>query len=362
MSTAQELPKQVTERMLIQGLKRALEERLPAGWTVDKPQTASSATAVDALMRFSSPAGESARIAVNTKSVIDPRNVAQLTEQLVSGQSVGAWDIGLVAARYLSPSVRNKLADSGLSYVDATGNIYIRSDAPALFIADRGLDLDPWRGPGRPRGNLKGEPAARVARTLLDAPGPWRMRQLATAARTSTGSAYRVVEFLESEALLVRNDDSTVGIPAWEPLLRRWSLDYEFLATNVVTQWIAPRGIESVIGLALATDPSKYAVTGSVAAQAWAPYAPPRSLMAYAQNPSEIAQRWGLRATDSGANVLLAEPAYSVLTDGARQREDGLSIAAPTQVAVDLLTGPGRAPGEAEELIRWMAANESLWR
>jgi hypothetical protein len=37
-------------------------------------------------------------------------------------------------------------------------------------------------------------------------------------------------------------------------------------------------------------------------------------------------------------------------------------IAAVSQVAVDLLTGPGRNPSEATALLDWMTANESAWR
>jgi hypothetical protein len=36
--------------------------------------------------------------------------------------------------------------------------------------------------------------------------------------------------------------------------------------------------------------------------------------------------------------------------------------ASPSQVAVDLLTGPGREPSEGEELLLWMKGNEAAWR
>jgi hypothetical protein len=41
---------------------------------------------------------------------------------------------------------------------------------------------------------------------------------------------------------------------------------------------------------------------------------------------------------------------------------DGLRVAALSQVAVDLLTGPGRNPSEATALLDWMEADESRWR
>lgn len=349
--------------MLLEGAQRALRERLPSSWDIGIPVLESTPDAgIDASLSVSVPDGSSHQIAIEVKSTLEPRDVSRLCDRLDPHLNGRAWDIGLVAARYLSPSVRARLREAGLSFVDATGNIYVRSDSPALFIVDRGLDSDPWRGPGRPRGTLKGAPAAQVVRALIDAPGPWRMRELIAAAGASTGSVYRVVEFLESEDLLVRNEDATLSIPNWVTVLHRWSTDYEFLTSNVVSRWIAPRGVESVLGAARATDPETYVLTGSAAAATWAPYAPARSVMAYATNVAEVAAQWDLRATETGANVLIAEPAFSALTRGAFLRADGLKVAAPAQVAADLLTGPARAPSEAEVLIDWMVNHERDWR
>ena len=47
--------------------------------------------------------------------------------------------------------------------------------------------------------------------------------------------------------------------------------------------------------------------------------------------------------------------------EAATQRE-GVWYATPSQVAVDLLTSPGRSPQEGEALITWMEANEERWR
>jgi hypothetical protein len=110
------------------------------------------------------------------------------------------------------------------------------------------------------------------------------------------------------------------------------------------------------------SDIASYAVTGSIAAAAWESYAPPRSAMVYATDFETAAAAWGLRATETGANVLIAQPVYPVLLARTEMALHGLRIAAPTQVAVDLLTGPGRAPSEATELLTWMGQNEQSWR
>ena len=353
----------VSEAALIGKVEAMLRDRLPASWGVTVEELGGEpAWSADALLRLRAPSGRTLTVVVEAKRLVEPRDVPRLREQLNVGIGHGAQTVGLVAARYLSPSVRTRLIDAGLSFADATGNLYLRAEEPAVFVADRGADSDPWRGRGRPRGTLKGAPAAQVVRALLDQPGPWKIRQLIDASKASTGSVYRVVEFLESEALLIRDDRGLIHVPDWSKLLRRWSEDYQFLSTNAVTRWIAPRGVETAIRQASEEDHDDYAVTGSVAAASWAPYAPARSIMAFTSNPTATAERWGLRSTDAGANVLLAAPKYPALMAGAKRRADGLMIAATAQVAADLLNGPGRAPNEAEELMDWMNANEPAWR
>ncbi|OQS12938.1 hypothetical protein B0T36_22400 [Nocardia donostiensis] len=188
------------------------------------------------------------------------------------------------------------------------------------------------------------------------------MRDLIKASGASTGSVYRVLGFLEAEALAIREPDDRITVPDWVALLRRWSQDYQFLHTNAITRCIAPRGLPGALDKMRRQAITDYAVTGSIAAGVWAPHAPARSAMVYANEPEEAAAAWGLRLTDTGANILIARPAYPVVLERTVYALDGLRVAAPTQVAVDLMNGPGRAPAEAEELLTWMERNEQTWR
>ena len=62
-----------------------------------------------------------------------------------------------------------------------------------------------------------------------------------------------------------------------------------------------------------------------------------------------------------GANVAVATGKYDVVFE--RPEEvGGVRFAALSQVAVDLLTGPGRNPSEALALLDWMSDDESVWR
>lgn len=340
-----------------------LRQRLPDEWLLDSAtDKGAPSQPFDALYTLTAPDGTTASIGVVAKRLVEPRDVATLRNSLAPSLASDTIDIPMIVARYLSRSVQEKLATAGLSFVDATGNTLVRSRRPALHISDRGADQDPWRGPGRPRGTLKGEPAAKVVRALIDLPGSWSVRDLVEVSGASTGSVYRVLEFLESEDLVAREADGRWLVEDWRPMLRRWSVDYQFSSTNRVSRWIAVRGIDAFVDSLRRNEVGNYVLTGSVAAGAWAPYAPARLASVYVDHAATAAKQWDLRPTDSGANVLLAEPQYAVVRERSLEALGGLRIAAPAQVAADLMSGPGRAPSEAEALIDWMRRNEQSWR
>lgn len=353
-----------TSAELIELAVEGLRTRIPEAWDIDVQSgvAASSRERAEALWTVRAPNGELANFCVSAKNRVEARDIPLLKEQIADRTTRIPGSTGLVVARYLTPADRARLDDAGVSYLDATGNIKVSAATAALFVSDRGEDSDPWRGPGRPRGTLKGEPAAKVVRALADFSGPWRVRELAERSGASVGSVYRVMQFLEDEELAERLLDRRFDIPDWVALLRRWSDDYQLLRTNTVTRWIAPRGMSELLDTVRAELEIDYAVTGSVAAAAWADHAPARSAMVYVRDAKRAAKTWGLRETEVGANVLLIEPAYPVVMERSISALRGLDLAHPTQVAVDLMTGPGRAPSEAEALIDWMRRDEQSWR
>jgi len=351
-----------TEAGLLQKGAALIEARLPGDWQwkLDKSQAAAG---FDAVATISPPAGRTATLIIEVKQTVEGRGVANLQAQLQASTATMVNAVPVVMARYLSQPVQQRLLDAGLSYVDMTGNINLRSSSPGLFISDRGSDADPWRGPGRPLGTLKGAPAAKVVRTLADFNGTWTVRELVGEAATSTGSTYRVLDFLERDGLVVREENGRLVEIDWPQMLRRWSTDYGFVDTNEVTRWIAPRGIEPLMKRIAERNPdSDYAVTGTIAAAQWAPYAPARMAMIYAANPEAAAAEWGLRLAEAGANVILGQPKFDAVYARSEANAEGVIMASPSQVVVDLMTGPGRNPSEAEELLTWMQRNEGEWR
>jgi len=248
--------------------------------------------------------------------------------------------------------------------MDATGNVRIDVERPSIYVAGGGLDRDPWRNrQGRPRGTLKGSPASRVVRALVDLKGPWQVRDLVAEAQVSTGATYRVLEYLQQEGLIYRNDSGRFEVPEWRAVLEAWSRDYGFIRSNRTTSYIDPRGLTNFTKRIADTRDFQWAVTGSLAAERWASYAPAKLAMVYVESVPSAATAWGLSPLEAGGNVILAEPESDVVfRRGSTSESTQLQFAAPAQVAVDLLTGPGRNPSEGTELLNWMERNESVWR
>jgi hypothetical protein len=348
-------------------LRRAvsvLQERLPRGWTAvasyDVPTE--NRRRIDAIVEVTGPDQSRVRLVAECKRAVVRRDLPVVLEQLESARaSVPSPTMPLLVSRYLSDSARTWLDENDVSYVDATGNLRLVSRDPAVYLRDRGADKDPWRGPGRPRGTLRGEPAARVVRALADFCSPMPVTALVKRSGASTGATYRVLDFLEQEALVTRGTRGVVEQVRWRQLLERWSEDYGFQRDNVALPFLQPRGLPAVLTALAAASGLTYAVTGSLAATRWAAYADPRLASLYVDDVAAAAELLGLREVDSGANVLLAAPASSVVFDRGGD-VDGVRYAAPSQVAVDLLTGPGRSPAEGKALLDWMEGNEPAWR
>lgn len=342
-----------------------VRSRLPGGWEARfEVGVGSPRRDFDAVLQLIAPDGERATLIIESKRLLDTRDVALAIERLRRAASTLPDEsavVPILVARYLSPSTRARIAEAGVGYVDATGNMLVTADRPALFIADRGADRDPWRGPGRPRGSLRGPPAARVVRALIDFAPPYTVPELSERAGASTGATYRAVEFLEQEGLVKRQRYGQISDVRWRKLLERWSADYGFASSNTVATYLEPRGLASLTDQLASLPDLDYVVTGSLAAERVAAYAPARLATLYVRDLRAAAEALSLRPTDTGANVALATGDYDVVFDRA-ETVDGLRVAALSQVAVDLLTGPGRNPSEATALLDWMEANESRWR
>ena len=270
-------------------VERVLAERIPTGWSLRARRLESLGPyRVDRLAEVSSPAGESAVLAVEIKRTLEPREVSWAAEQLsVITADALPRAVPVVAAAYLSPRAPAMLRARGVGYLDITGNV------------------------------------------------------------------------LEREAIVTRVRGAVSAVD-WQGAIRRWAEDYDQTDSNTPTTVLEARGLPAFEGKLRATA-FAYAATGALAAQRFDPIAPARLAAVYVTDPIQAIGRLDLRETEAGANVMLLEPLDPVVFDRTVER-DGLRCVAPAQLAVDLLTGPGREPSQGEEMLAWMEKNEHVWR
>jgi hypothetical protein len=353
-----------TPQALADWIVNELRNRLPESWRVRlREEVSVRDERADAVIEFTAPDGNSLVLLVEAKRSVESRDVPDLARQLRElGAELDPSPGAVILAPYLNSGVRERIVEEGLNYADATGNLHLSlNKEPALFIRDAGASRDPWRGPGRPRDSFRGPIAARVVRTLVDFAPPMTVPALIERSEVSTGAGYRVVDFLERQDLVERQPRGPITRADWRGMLERWAQDYELNLAETADTFLAPRGLRYLWERLGEGEESRYVLSGSAAAAHYEEYAQTRMAMLYADDPQQLAGGLDLRPVESNANVLLVRPADPVVYARAQERE-GIRIAAPSQVAVDLLNGPGRAPVEAQALLDWMERNESAWR
>ncbi len=350
-------------------VRRSLDHligRFPASWLLEvRAEVRVANRSIDAIVDLVASDRTEARLVVEAKLTVEPSEVSALISQardlaalLDNDRSPSAL---IVVARYLSRPVRNRLDEAGIGYADATGNLLLRLERPALFIRDIGADRDPWRGPGRPRGTLKGATAARLVRALADFAPPFSVPELAKRSETSIGATYRMVEFLEREDLITREPRSPISRVDWRGIVQRWGDDLGTGQLDRMSLYLEPRGLPALLSNLATAGDLRYVLTGTLAARYYEEHVPSRLAVLYADPVEPLIEHLGLRESPAG-NVLVGVPMDGVAFARASTKGAGLVVAAPSQIAVDLLGGPGRGPGEAEALLDWMERNPGAWR
>lgn len=267
----------------------------------------------------------------------------------------------MVVAPWLSSRTQELLVAEGMNYIDLTGNALVRLENPALFIETDGAACDPSPPPPA-KARVRGPKAGRLIRMLVDVGPPYGVRELAEATGLAQGYVSRLLEALDEEALIERAQRGRVQSVDIGGLLRRWATSYDLFKSNDARTFLAAPGLSRTLTrLVELAAAERVAVTGSFAAVRLAPVAAPSLLCVYCENQNAVAEALDLIPADAGANVVLLRP-YDPVAWERTTTQEGLMYVAPSQIAVDCLTGNGRMPAEGEAVLQWMLANEATWR
>lgn len=354
---------ELIENEMVKAAVDWLRSRLPENWEIgptSRQMPTPRSGRVDAAIDLKSPNGIYTTVVVEAKKSFSPRDVDQLLGSLGRTLRNLAGNIPiLVVSPWLSDGSRKRLRSEGINYIDLTGNSLLRLDNPTVFIETEGAWKDPSPLP-RGRARLQGPKAGRVVRTLVDIHPPYGVRELAAASQLTPGYVSRLLATLDAEALVERTTRGGIVSVDIGGLIRRWANSYDSFRTNQAVTYLAPLGASQTL-VRLVSIRQRTAVTGSFAAARLAAVAGSALLIIYCDDPAAVADELELIPTDEGANVVLLKPFDPVVWERTSV-EAGVRYVAPSQVAVDCLTGNGRMPAEGEAILQWMTDNEELWR
>lgn len=328
---------------------QALRELLPPGWRLNFP--ASHPRTAPRWLELEPPSGPPVRFALEARSRFEPRDV----DQLVLTRDRRSNCPLLLIAPHLSSRSQELLRERSISYADFCGSIFLASGS--IFIDRAGRASAP-PAPARPRRSLRGPVTARAVRLLCDTFPPLKIRDVAAAVNTAPGNISRLIAFLEAERVVQRSARGSIVDVDWQALLRRWSPDLE--KERDATAFLEPHGIDEVLRRLRNWD-TNYAITGPYAAAEIALVALPVTLDLYVDDVQSASQALKLRTSDRVGNVRLVQAFDGVVFERS-MRKTGLTLAAPSQIAADLLTMPKRSTEEFDALIRWMNDHERVWR
>jgi hypothetical protein len=345
-----------------------LRESLPDSWEVGRSQRTltgtinAAARTLDAAIDIRANNGTSTTVAVEARRSFAPRDAELLFSGVARSLRALAGHIPvLVVAPWLSPRTQQLLAAEDINYLDLAGNARLQLDNPALYLKSLGEQRNPVPA-ARGQARLRGAKAGRLVRLLVDVQPPYGVRDLAAAADLNPGYVSRLLDALDREALIDRDARGPVRSVDVSALLRRWAESYDVFKANNAAAFLAAAGPAAALErLAGDAGAGRVAVTGSFAAVRRAPVAAPAFLTVYCTDVAAVANELRLLPADTGANVALLRPYDPVVWIGT-DRDDGLTYAAVSQVAIDCLTGNGRMPAEGDALLGWMSENEPQWR
>jgi hypothetical protein len=328
-------------------VERQLTDVLPRGWSLH-------ARRGSGVWSLRAPSGEAATYAVRVERGAIGRQLDAVLARLQ-----GADGLPLIAAPFLSPTVRDALAERGISYADATGNHRIVADRPGLFVERQGASKEPWPTDDTLR-SLRGRAAGRAVRALVDLRPPYGVRDVATRATVPLGSLSRTLDLLDREGLVTRGPRGDVVDLDWEGAVRRWAQDYEFARSNRTGSYLHPKGPNAITRF-LTRPKRPYAVSGPRAARHLLTGSPAGPMALYVEDMDLAVERLGLEPATANADIVLVEGYDAVVFERTIVR-DRIHLASPVQLAADLLTAPNGDTDLAAELLAWMRSHETAWR
>ena len=302
-------------------------------------------------------AGESIGLLVEIKKNVYPRDARQALAQWKSIRHEGYGDLQhLLIAESLSPGAKELLRAERIGYFDSGGSLFLPARGAYIYI-----DKPAPKAAERSMRSLFSGRRAQVLYTLLLNHEEWfGVTQVAERAQVAPSTASDVLSELERfDWLVSRGRGPSKERHLCEPnaLLDAWAKQLPSQRAPVLRRYFVP-GLKSealIERLAQTFHAHKvaYAVSYEAAAQRYAPFLSGISQVRVRLLPTGGAgtaiAELDARVVNEGANLAVVETrsAGELLF---RQNVEGVWLASPVQVYLDLLRGEGRSKEIAEHL------------
>lgn len=297
--------------------------------------------------------GDLARIQVEVRKSLDRYALLNIKDQLDRYADVNK----AIFTDYVSPKLAEELQALKINFVDSVGNISLAIPETNVLLGIRKVNENPYTKPGRPLKSLSGEPSALVVRALLDLNAPISASTLINESGASRASTYRTLDYLETNRFITRSTPGQIESIAKRELIYELAPLIAFNKLGPTYGFIAPRGIASVLEK-LKSCKANYALTGLAASTFIKPTSDAVQLLIYSTDPDELASELGLRAVETGADVFINIPEWTVVFQRT-QNLRSVNCVSTAQLAIDLAEGPGRSPQSAEALIEILEPGEN---
>ncbi|WP_233237847.1 type IV toxin-antitoxin system AbiEi family antitoxin [Bordetella sp. LUAb4] len=304
-------------------------------------------------------AGRSIRLAVETKKDAYPRDVRQgLWRSSMAADPAAPGVQRLFLAESISPGAKELLRQERVAYCDRGGSLFL--SVPGAYIH---IDKPPPKALEKAIGSMFSGRRAQVLHALLMDHKEWfGVVAMANRAQVAASTVSDVLAGLERFDWL----ESRGKGPGKERLLREpgalldeWARQISIERAPAVHRYYVPGHNAGALADRLdevcKAYQISYALSSEAAAQRYAPFlsnvSQVRTRLLPGNDTDDALTELGARNVHEGANLVVIDTksAGELLF---RQQIDGVWLASPIQVYLDLLRGEGRAKEMAEHLRR----------
>ena len=259
----------------------------------------------------------------------------------------------VLAAPYLSPERQALCRDSGIFFVDLSGNVYI---AYRSFYIERVGFPNKYPEKRQRRGPFSDKASLILRELLKNSNRQWGIRELAQKLALDPGYVSRMAKSLEESGYVARSNRK-LNIRSPKEILEDWVRVYDLKKNELNPFFIQASSVNSILQhlrkLKIARK-MKYALSVQAGASLVAPHAVYKEVHLYVENRQGIQhfiKELDLRSAPQGANLVLMLPYYkhSVFYDF--REINGLRVVSDIQLYLDLYSYPVRGREQAAYLF-----------